>query len=243
MEPSSHPSTSKTQPLVTDTTPAISSVVNPKSPNILGYPHNAGSNMGGQTLVITGTNFSGGTSTSIPVRFTPTISTTSPVISCSGVLQSDNATIHVSSPHTAPCSSVETYVINVCINDVWTTHTKTNSSASQQFQALATLTYGTDGTWSPDQIWADDRGTVTFVDSTGAQINVDFTLPDGTSTTVIGDETETGLFSGSLPLTVDDPGSTPVTVLATVVSGGAGQVGSNATINVGTGNSDCICNE
>lgn len=244
MELSSHPSSSKAQRLVTGTgtDPSISSVVNSASPCIPGYPANAGSNMGGAILTISGSNFSGGGTSDIPVTFTTTLANPQQVIDVTGTLSSDQKTITVCSPATVPFGFVETYVVNVCINNVWTTYTAANSSASQQFQALATLAYSS-GSWSAD-INVQDDGTVTILNKdTSRSIVANFWQPGGPpwqGSTAIGGATSTSSFSTSVTLSATNASATDVVEVLVTANGatpkgsGLKNVGSNGSINVGT---------
>lgn len=246
MELSSLPSSSKVQPLVTSDPPTISAVSNPNSPNIpftagtlTGYPSNAGSNMGGETLSISGTNFSGGT---ITVKFTPTINPSSPTIALTGSLV--NGVIQVLSPTPAGFGTIENYVVNVCVGTNCSSYSNTTENVAQRFYSLATLVYsdGASSPWSADiNIAADANVTLINKDTTQSRV-VSFWQSGGppwVPATNIGGSGTANL-STSVELEATNGGSSNVVVLVTIggktptLIGGFPDVGSNGSINVGT---------
>jgi hypothetical protein len=224
------------------TNPTISSVANPSSPGITGYPSNAGTNMGGQKLAITGTHFSG---TSITVSFTPTVNS-STAITAAGSLQPDGNTIIVDSPTTSPFGAVEIYIVNVCIDGTCTTYNSGNATKSQQFNSLASLVVSS-GTWSAD-INVAAGGTVTILNKAPSRsypLSFWERGPSGgwvPSPRIGGQPTDPLPSGASLALIATNAGTTNVTVAVTTnseppetISSGVGPaVGSNGTINVGT---------
>ena len=240
MESSSLPHSSEAQraALLDTTTAAISSVENPDSPGITGYPSNAGTNMGGEKISITGTNFSG---TSIPVSFTPTINS-STVINATGSLLPDGKTITTDSPVTSPFGAVEIYIVNVCIDGTWTTYNSGNATEGQKFHALATLVVSS-GIWGAD-VDVANNGTATILNKDPSQSYVLSFWQGGPSwvpSTMIGGQSTRALGSAALPLIATNAGTTNVAVAVTTtgkapetIRSVGGGVGSNGTINVGT---------
>lgn len=223
--------------------PKIKHVKNVNSPGLPGYPSNAGSNIGNEELHIVGENFS--SSPNVPVTFTPTINTSAQIVRTTGSLQPDNKTIKVLSPATQPFGAVELYVVNVCINDSWTTYTAATATSQQQFQALSTLVVS-GGSWTTD-INVVSSASVTIIDK-------DPTNPctlsfwqggpgNWSPSSIVGGSVSETLNANTpqLSLQANNPGSAVVTVAVTtngqpplVSTAGGPDVGSNGTINVGT---------